>query len=355
MPKKTLGRKQDEVNLNPKHQDPKICRVIQNGEPCTRKAGTSGLCRNHIDWARAYDRPELSLTGLAKRQTKNTINLEVKPGNPPQELCRLRENDQDCEAPARWDGLCSDHFCWARSNRRLSLLGDPKWRCPGQDVLMQRESEYRLKKQAEDKRKRDARWEKVNPSGETTSFQLLVTVKNLSPPVWRRFTLPSDYSLHALHWAIQTCFDWDNDHLHKFSPPGTARQSFLERDPDYHLPNDEHCFQLGLTANNLRPGKKPPRVYSSTWTEHYDSREISLAAAMPAAGAKLVYTYDFGDDWKHEIELEKILSLAPPQYLKGSGNAPVEDSGGTWGYRPDKAQAYDAATITSAWTRRFKE
>jgi hypothetical protein len=51
---------------------------------------------------------------------------------------------------------------------------------------------------------------------------------------------------------------------------------------------------------------------------------------------KLLYTYDFGDNWEHDIVLEQILSAEAeatyPSCLAGSGACPPEDCGGAGGY-----------------------
>ena len=47
------------------------------------------------------------------------------------------------------------------------------------------------------------------------------------------------------------------------------------------------------------------------------------------------YGYDFGDNWRHQLTLEKVLASAPeaaPACLDGSRSCPLEDSGGPWGY-----------------------
>lgn len=47
---------------------------------------------------------------------------------------------------------------------------------------------------------------------------------------------------------------------------------------------------------------------------------------------RIIYTYDFGDDWEHEIVLEKILEPDPTIYypicLKAKNDAPEENSRG---------------------------
>ena len=48
------------------------------------------------------------------------------------------------------------------------------------------------------------------------------------------------------------------------------------------------------------------------------------------------YTYDFGDNWKHQIELEEILprdkNIKYPICIDGKRACPPEDCGGVWGY-----------------------
>ena len=48
------------------------------------------------------------------------------------------------------------------------------------------------------------------------------------------------------------------------------------------------------------------------------------------------YVYDFGDDWRHKIEVEKVLDLEAgvvyPVCLAGERACPLEDCGGPWAY-----------------------
>src|SRR5262249_4936275 len=51
---------------------------------------------------------------------------------------------------------------------------------------------------------------------------------------------------------------------------------------------------------------------------------------------KFRYTYDFGDNWRHTIQVEKVLAPAAgeryPKCVKGKRACPPEDCGGVWGY-----------------------
>ncbi len=57
---------------------------------------------------------------------------------------------------------------------------------------------------------------------------------------------------------------------------------------------------------------------------------------MIEKGQKAFYTYDFGDNWEHEIEivdmLQKGKGIRYPKCLDGKRNGPPEDCGGIPGY-----------------------
>src|SRR3990167_10189611 len=67
-----------------------------------------------------------------------------------------------------------------------------------------------------------------------------------------------------------------------------------------------------------------------------DARKVRLSDIAPTKASKLLYEYDFGDDWFHEIRVEKILNPEPgvryPVCLDGGRAAPPDDCGGPWGY-----------------------
>ncbi|MEU4226871.1 hypothetical protein AB0F17_21440 [Nonomuraea sp. NPDC026600] len=48
---------------------------------------------------------------------------------------------------------------------------------------------------------------------------------------------------------------------------------------------------------------------------------------LSAAQSKLLYTYDLGDCWRHEIVLEKVPDeeIGPPVCVDGRGDNPIED------------------------------
>ena len=61
-----------------------------------------------------------------------------------------------------------------------------------------------------------------------------------------------------------------------------------------------------------------------------------ISDLLKKEGDKIRYVYDFGDNWRHTLKLEKILPFEigkpMPVCVKGSRACPIEDIGGTFGY-----------------------
>lgn len=148
---------------------------------------------------------------------------------------------------------------------------------------------------------RDRRATASTRSGDV--YQLKISLRGVSkPPVWRRVAVPADITLDLLHEVILGAMGWHGGHLHVFS---TGWEEYGTPDPD-----------LGLG--------------------HADEAAVRLLDLLSAPGDKLRYTYDFGDGWEHDLQLEEILPETPgstyPSCVAGKGACPPEDCGGTWGY-----------------------
>ncbi len=141
-------------------------------------------------------------------------------------------------------------------------------------------------------------------SRRTTAYQLKIRLLGTKPPVWRRVRVPGDLSLAELHHVIQIAMGWTDTHLHDFRV-GDVRYG----DPD----------QL-----------------SDGWLDDTrDERRARVAQVLPRAGDRLRYTYDFGDDWQHEVLVESVEPTLGPvavQCLAGRRAGPPDDCGGVWGY-----------------------
>lgn len=140
-------------------------------------------------------------------------------------------------------------------------------------------------------------------------YQFKVTLRGIRPPVWRRIQVPENYSFWDLHVAIQDALGWLDCHLHAFyiANPVTGQRE------EIGIPDEEWA------GDKILPGWKKKIA-------HYFTPENKKAR----------YVYDFGDDWEHDVVLEKILprneNIFYPCCIAGRRSAPPEDCGGLWGY-----------------------
>jgi hypothetical protein len=92
--------------------------------------------------------------------------------------------------------------------------------------------------------------------------------------VWRRIAIPANLTLADLNDEIQSAFRFDNDHLH----------CFIYKDRFGHVVRANHYYM-----------DEPP--YS-------DKVRIGETPLRP--GEAMEYVFDFGDDWRFNIQLEAI-------------------------------------------------
>jgi pRiA4b ORF-3-like protein len=144
--------------------------------------------------------------------------------------------------------------------------------------------------------------------------RLKVSLTSFRPPIWRRVLLPVTASLGDLHNVIQVLYGWDGDHLHIFSV-----------------------------------GKKRYSDWSYNLEETLDEDELRVRDALPSRTKKIMYEYDLGASWEHEITLEKILPREPgkqyPVCLDFEGDSPVE----YWSEEdPEKPEPFSIAEVNRA-------
>jgi hypothetical protein len=144
------------------------------------------------------------------------------------------------------------------------------------------------------------------------AFQFKIQLIHISEPtVWRRVLVPEQFSFLRMHEVIQEAFGWEDYHLFLFSPKGYGSEPIIE------MPNEEDDSLFGFRRK-----------------QKLDASKTKLNQVFTTAKQKYMYIYDFGDDWKHQISLEKITEekLLRADCIAGQGACPPEDCGGPWGY-----------------------
>ena len=133
-------------------------------------------------------------------------------------------------------------------------------------------------------------------------LQVNVALLDIEPIIWRRLLIPAHHTLAELHGAIQVAFGWEGWHGHVFTVHG---REYASRDPvEVAKARDEN---IPLAKLELQPG------------------------------ASIRYVHDFGDNWVHEILVEKVLVLEEPSVapvcLEGRRAGPPDDCGGPLGFK----------------------
>jgi hypothetical protein len=107
--------------------------------------------------------------------------------------------------------------------------------------------------------------------------------------------------------------------------------------------HDSFQVVMGWTDSHLHQFEKDGKVWGDPRNDEFgefdivEESRIPLNKALKMEGDSMIYVYDFGDDWRHEVILEKILdpegSSNRPVCLGGARRCPPEDVGGAYGYQ----------------------
>jgi hypothetical protein len=132
-------------------------------------------------------------------------------------------------------------------------------------------------------------------------YELKVEIQGIEPPIWRLIQVPSHITLEKLHRVIQKAMGWTGSHLHLFRVNGKK----------YGEPGPEWGFELK------------------------DESKITLEEIFSTGRNFLIYEYDMGDCWVHEIELTREIDgeYSSAACVTGERACPPEDCGGVIGYQ----------------------
>ncbi len=151
------------------------------------------------------------------------------------------------------------------------------------------------------------------------AFVFKIKIKgSAKPPIWRKVKVNESMDFYGFHLVIQILFGWTDSHMFMFSPKGWGNRPEISIDyedefGDFEEYSDEASFPHG---------------------ERYRAYEIKLSDYFHKPKQKIIYIYDFGDDWQHIIELVEITDekVMYPICLGGKGCNLEEDCGGIGGF-----------------------
>lgn len=196
---------------------------------------------------------------------------------------------------------------------------------------------------------------------QTEAVQVKVRLQLGNHEVWRRLVIPLQRTFRQLHDILQRAFNWENSHLHEFYLYDDQAGSVKDNEWNWNHP-----------AYNSE-GKKPVlNIVSNEEMLHFGSdipvkldTEVKLADFLPKHKT-IRYIYDFGDNWRHDLVIEKYIENYDknnPVCLEGEGIAPPEDVGGEPGYEQfleiindqehPEHQRMETWSREQGWSKRF--
>lgn len=140
------------------------------------------------------------------------------------------------------------------------------------------------------------------------SVEVKVFLYQITPQIWRKFSVPDSYTFEQLHDVIQAAMGWENKHPHEF------RHGKGKRLVDVIGP-------VGL--QDQTPG------------EFQDEKQLTLSDffGRRRLPIRILYRYDFAEEWIHEIVFEKkVEGSGEPVMIDGERACPPEDFGGAFQY-----------------------
>jgi hypothetical protein len=144
----------------------------------------------------------------------------------------------------------------------------------------------------------------TKPGASAQAYQFYVELEDVRPKVWRRFLVPVTVELPSVHTTILFGMGWQGGHIHEFL---FGHDSYGRKDPPFEPDFEDVLDESGVSLREALGGRKT-----------------------------FVYVYDYGDNWRHKVKIEKVVALDTPidrgVCIDGENACPPEDVGGAPGY-----------------------
>jgi hypothetical protein len=141
------------------------------------------------------------------------------------------------------------------------------------------------------------------------SYVVKIFLYEVEPLIWRRVSVPETTTFAELHQIIQKAMGWHDKQAHQFRyGKGKSLTSVIADTREQVAPGDHFQEEKDVTLADFVGRRRLP--------------------------IRLMYRYDFFDDWTHEIVIEeKKEDDNTLKLLAGERACPPEDCGGSFGYK----------------------
>lgn len=172
-------------------------------------------------------------------------------------------------------------------------------------------------------------------------YQIYAELQEYEPKIWRRFQVMNDITMARLAYILMTLFEMQGSHLYLFEV--NELNNFIINNLEYynkHLEdfNDEEddFFKIGQYGCIFEEDDIIPRL-DKKYRELKDAKDVKLKWVLGKENEKMEFQYDFGDNWRFNVVLEKIFQDESitgrelPRVLEGEGFGIIENCGGAMG------------------------
>jgi hypothetical protein len=131
-------------------------------------------------------------------------------------------------------------------------------------------------------------------------YCIRIELIDVQPTVWRTMNVPAGLRLDEFSVLLLIAMGWEGSHLHQFRIGHQIIGHFADHEDDSHLPE----------------------------------KEVFIEDLFGEDESRLIFEYDFGDGWEHEITLIRELNAEDDllAVIDGERACPPEDCGGPAGY-----------------------
>jgi len=149
-------------------------------------------------------------------------------------------------------------------------------------------------------------------SKSSNQYIVKVFLYEISPQIWRRFRISGCATFGELHETIQLVMGWEDRQAHEFRyGKGKNLTDVIAKSGEDVVIEGKFDDEAGISIDQFMNRRKLP--------------------------IRMLYRYDFLEDWVHELVFEKKDALdddglAGAKLLEGERACPPEDCGGTFGY-----------------------
>ena len=144
------------------------------------------------------------------------------------------------------------------------------------------------------------------PRPDVSEYHLRIQLIDTDVKIWRELKVPSNVELDFLGHLLVDLMGWEDVHLFQFV-------------------HNKLCYTDEESADTSLRGNV--RLFS----------DYTLSDLLKAEGDKMMFEYDFGDCWRHDVCVKGIRSYKKREkprieFVDGKGKCPPEDCGGVRGY-----------------------